>query len=322
MIEIEIPRRSLLGILAVALTATFAACTAEPEVAAFPTHVNPDTGIEFVAVDRFSNDAGTVMRRSVNPDLPAPNEPINFDDDFLSHALGPAGEDVNYYMLDVVSFQSAPLYSFVYASDPTRRVREQSSVFDVIPGEEGYNDFWQKVMVLVPDDYEPNSVRSLDGIKAAGFELERTSTIINCPLVPYGSTAELAKWESVGWYKGKHVQYFTFDSTEISVLNPGPLDIPYAVVRVVFQDNDPAKGMKTEPDTGNTHNVFDTLPGDELYRSLWRHDFVDEAEFDSISDWESSKAAREADVDMDNILVNCPVVIWPGSEQEQVKSGS
>ena len=97
-------------------------------------------------------------------------------------------------------------------------------------------------------------------------------------------------------------------------MNPESLDIPYAIVRMIFEDNDPSKGEKKDPVTGKSHNVFDTLPDDELYRSLWRFDFVDEADFDSVSDWKSSKAAREVDIGMDNILVNCPIVIWPGSE--------
>ncbi len=318
MTEIKTPGSWILGILFFAMAAmVMAACVTEavpePEATAFPIHVDPDTGIEFVAVDRFSDDAGTLMRRSENPDLPAPNEPIDYDADFLDHALGPGGEEVTYYEFGVASFRSAPVYAFVYASDPTRRVAGQSAIFDLIPGEDGYNDFWQMVRVLVPDDFEPGSIRSLDDIEAAGFELERTGTIINCPIVPYGSTARLADRDTTGWYKGKHVSYFVFDVTEASIVNPGALDVPYAVVRVIFEDNDPAKGTKEDPDTGESHNVFDTLPGDELYRSLWRFDFVDEAEFDSVSDWKSSKAAREADIDMDHVLVNCPIVVWPGS---------
>jgi hypothetical protein len=300
----------VLGLAALALSA----CAAEAEVEPFPVHVDADTGIEYVSVDRFSDDAATVLRRSDNPDLPAPNEPIDYDADFLNHALGPDGEDVQYYGFDVASFRSAQVYSFVFASDPTSRVPGQSAVFDVIPGDDGYNDFWQMITVLVPDDYEPNPVRSLADIEAAGFVLEPTGTIINCPIVPFGSSAELAGRDSTGWYKGKHVAYFTFDSTQTGIVNQSPIDVPYAVVRVIFEDNDPAKGMKVDSATGNTHNVFDTLPGDELYRSLWRHDFVDEGDFALVSDWESSKAAREAEIDMDNILVNCPVVIWPGSE--------
>jgi len=305
--------RKLLPVLTILIVATFG-CASESAVEPFPVHVHEQTGIEFVSVDRFSDQAATIMRRSEVPELPAPNEPIDYDADFLRHALGPDGADISYYAFDVSSLLSAPVYAFAYASDPSKRVEGQAPVFDVIPGEEGYNDFWQMVQVLVPDDYEVNSVRSLNDIENSGYELVWTGMIINCPIVPYGSTAKLANRNSVGWYKGKHVQYFSFESLETTVVNSGSIDVPYAVVRVIFEDNDPAKGMKLDPDTGKTHNVFDTVPGDELYRALWRHDFVDAADFDSVHDWESSLAASEIDVVMDNILVNCPVVIWPGSD--------
>ena len=293
----------------------FTSCAdSDPTVEPFPIHTDPDTGIEFVAVDRFSDEAGTVMRRSENPDLPAPNEPIDYDSDFLQHALSPDGDDVSYYAFDVNSLQSAPVYSIVYASDPSVQVKGQSAIFDHIPGDAGYNDFWQAIQVLVPDDYEVNSLRSLADIESSGYELVRTGTIINCPLVLFGSKAELANRDSVGWYKGQHVQYFSFEVQRVSVATDGPLDVPYAVVRVIFEDNDPSKGMKLDASTGKTHNVFDTIPSDDLYRALCRHDFVDSAGFDSVHNWESSKAASKVDIDMDNILVNCPVVIWPGSD--------
>jgi hypothetical protein len=288
-------------------------CSSTEQVDAVAVVVNPETGIEFVSVDRFSDDAGTVMRRSQNSELPAPNEPIDYDADFLNHALAPDGSDVSYYAFDVNSLLSAPVYSFVYASDPSTRVDGQAPIFDVIPGDEGYNDYWQVVQVLVPDDYVPDSIRSFKGIEESGYEQKRTATIINCPLVPAGSTAEYAERNSTGWYRDKHVQYFSFETFTTSTLNPETLDVPYAIVRVIFEDNDPSKGMKMDPVTGKTHNVFDSIPGDELYRSLWRHDFVDEADFDLVSDWASSEAASEIELEMDHILVNCPVVIWEES---------
>jgi hypothetical protein len=280
-------------------------CTSAPEVEPVPVHVDVDTGIDYVSIDRFSDEAGTIMRRSGNPDLPAPNEPIDYDADFLNHALSPSGDDVSYYAFDVAPLLTAPVYSIVYESDPSQRVAGQGSIFDVIPGDAGYNDFWQAVRVLVPDDYEPNSLRSLADIESSGYELVPTGTIINCPIVPYGSSAKLAGRTSVGWYEGQHVLYFSFEVQRVSVLNPSGLDVPYAVVRVIFEDNDPSKGMKLDSSTGNTHNVFDTIPGDDLYRALWRHDFVDAADFDSVHDWDSSKAAAKVDVGMENILVNC-----------------
>jgi hypothetical protein len=304
-------------LMALATFALFSvACSSTPEVQPVVAHIDAETGISFAVIDRFSDDAGTVFRRSENPDLPAPNEPIDYDADFLSHALSPDGEDVSYYAFDVAPLKSAPVYSFYYESDPEQRVEGQSPIFDQVPGDEGYNDFWQAVHVLVPDDFELNSIRSLEQLDASGFEQVRTGTIINCPIVPYGSTAELAERSSVGWYRGELVQYFVFDVQRVSVVGDGDIDVPYAVVRVIFEDNDPSKGMKIDSATGKTHNVFDTIPGDRLYRALWRHDFVDEASFDSVHDWDSSKAAPKVEIDMDNILVNCPVVIWPGSDQE------
>ena len=54
-------------------------------------------------MDLFSDVAGTVMRRSQNSDLPSPNEPIDYDADFLNHALAPGGSDVSYYAVDLYS---------------------------------------------------------------------------------------------------------------------------------------------------------------------------------------------------------------------------
>jgi hypothetical protein len=56
--------------------------------------------------------------------------------------LAPDGNDVSYYAFDVNSLLSAPVYSFVFASDPSTRVDGQAAIFDVIPGGEGYNDYW------------------------------------------------------------------------------------------------------------------------------------------------------------------------------------
>jgi hypothetical protein len=314
MFDSKLLRSKILSaVMASVAIGILAACSSASEVEAIATHTDPDTGITYASIDRFSDEAGTVMRRSANSDLPAPNEPIDYDADFLSHALSPDGDDVGYYAFDVSPLKSAPVYAFAYESDRSLRVEGQSPIFDQLPGDDGYNDFWQMVQVLVPDDYEPNSVRSLDEIESAGYELKHTGMIINCPIVPYGSTAELAEETATGWYRGELVQYFRFEISRSSVANPGVLDVPYAIVRVIFEDNDPSKGMKIDSVTGKTHNVFDTVPGDELYRALWRHDFVDASDFESVHDWDSSKAAGKVDVGMDNILVNCPIVIWPGS---------
>jgi hypothetical protein len=290
------------------------ACSAEAQVptpalsipAAVPAYVDPQTGIAYHAIDRFSDSAGTVHRRSTRKDLPAPNAPVNFDTLFRGKALGPAGQVIEYYDFDAAPVKSAPVYAFVYASDPSKQVQGQKSVFDSVPGSAGYSDYWQMVQVLVPDDYVPDSARSIGDIKARGYDLRPTNVIINCPLVPYGSKADLAGPAFPGWYEGKLVSYFKFEVLQLDSVPTGNASVPYAVLKAMFAENDMSKGKAMEPATGLTHNVFDSVPGDPLYRSLWRVDQIDVKHFDEVRDWDSaSKATKLGTLD---VLVNCPVV--------------
>ena len=144
-----------------------------------------------VAVDRFSDSAAVLMKRSQYPELPVANAPINFDEGvFITQSLGPGGETVKYYNFDVQGLTPAPVYVFFYKSSH-EKVSGQMNILDVIPGEPGYNDFWQMVEVLVPDDYVANTAASFKNIVEEGYELNTTDYLINCPVVPYGSTANL-----------------------------------------------------------------------------------------------------------------------------------
>src|SRR5579862_5184506 len=58
---------------------------------------NPDTA-SVVSVDRFSDAFAHLFKRSANASLPAANAPIDCDQGpFITHGLGPDGEDVTYY---------------------------------------------------------------------------------------------------------------------------------------------------------------------------------------------------------------------------------
>src|SRR2546426_5192580 len=77
--------------------------------------LDPDKA-DVQAVDRFSDAAGMWFRRSADPTLPLPNQPINMDGGpFISHGLGPAGERVAYYNFDVQPVVPAPLFVLVGA---------------------------------------------------------------------------------------------------------------------------------------------------------------------------------------------------------------
>ena len=257
------------------------------------------------AIDRFSAEAGTLMVRDDSGALPGPNEPINFDmPPFITQGLGPSGQVVQYYNFDVQPVAPAPIWVLFREGedDPA-----QSPVIDVIPGDEGYNDFWAMIKVAVPADYEANSVTSLAGITDAGYAMENTGVIINCPVVPKGSTAMLrgggkSNELHAGWYKDMVVYYFTFEEKMLTGAT-----VPVSPIYVTFNANGmPPSGFVMEEGTAQTHNVVATIPSDDDYSPLWLVSVYDNADFDSVSDLASAEAA--------NILaagvatVNCPVV--------------
>src|SRR5688572_12791175 len=89
---------------ALSLTLLAAACGTDGTPGA-----DPDAA-QVASVDRFSDSFGHLFKRSapifdpsnVQPAVPAPNAPIDFDALFTVHALGPAGEAVTYYSLDIL----------------------------------------------------------------------------------------------------------------------------------------------------------------------------------------------------------------------------
>ena len=264
------------------------------------------------AVDRFSEAAGTLHVRSANGDLPGADEPIDFDANFLTQGFGPDGGVVQYYDFDVQPTEPAPIYAFVRENgDP---VQGQLNVVGVVPGDEGYNDFWQVHRVTVPDGYEANSVTSASQLMDAGFEIEATETIKNCPIVPEGSTASMRHGGGMGelvegWYDGQVVSYFLFEEAPLETASGA---VPRSPIYVSFNTNPgqagggPASGFMTEEMSSQTHNVLATTPGDPAYSPLWSVTVYDNADFASVSDIDSATDAEILDTGV--ATVNCPVV--------------
>ncbi|MDQ2072238.1 hypothetical protein RBH20_06750 [Haloarcula sp. H-GB4] len=266
------------------------------------------------SVDRFSDAAGMLHQRSANDALPDADEPIDFDEQFLTQGYGPDGTVIEYYDFDVQPTEAAPIYALFYENgDP---VEDQLNIIDVVPGDEGYNDFWQVHKVTVPDSYEANTATSVSHIQEAGYDIEPTETIKNCPVVPDGSTAELR--HSVdsssadlveGWYDGEVVPYFLFGEASLSSSDG---TVPVSPIYVSFNANPdeegggPPSGFLSEEGSDQTHNVTATVPGDDGYSPLWLVNIFDNADFDSVSDLDS---AQDADILASGAaMVNCPVV--------------
>lgn len=267
---------------------------------------------EVVPVDRFSADAGMLMVRDGSNGLPAANEPVNFDQaPFITKGLAPDGKVVEYYNFDVQPTTPAPIY-VLFKEGESKPVDGQLNIIDVIPGDAGYNDFWQVVKVNVPADYVANTVASYADVVSNGYTTETTDMLVNCPVVPKGSTASKnlngnGNTLTMGWYKDKVVYYFSFEEKALSGTS-----VPLSPIYVTFNINPdmtgggPASGFVTEMSSDQTHNVVATIPADAGYSPLWSVNVYDNADFANVMNL--------SDAQMANILatgvatVNCPVV--------------
>ena len=275
------------------------------------TPKDPNTAPK-ASIDRFTSASGTLMVRSATPALPAANAPINFDGGgFLTQGFSPSGKVAKYYNFDARSTVPAPIFVFfkVGGAEP---IADQLNIVDVIPTDPGYNDFWNVVKVTVPADYVANSVTSMAEIVSAGYPIETTPMLVNCPVVPEGSTAALrggtepATLHS-GWYKDTLVKYFTFEEKAVT-----GTAVPVSDIYVSFNINPgqtgggPSSGFKTETGTGQTHNVLGTTKADAGYSPLWSVSIYDNANFATVRDLATASAATILGPHVMN--VNCPLV--------------
>ena len=270
------------------------------------------------SIDRFSDAAGHLQKRSASPSLPGPNAPVNFDmAPCITQGFGPAGDYVSYYNFDVQPTAAAPIYVF-FKAGATTPVDGQHNIVDVIPGEAGYSDFWNVVKVTVPEDYVPDTIRSITDLNKSGFPTTSTKIIVNCPIVPAGSTASLrynaAKDTGLhqGWYHDMVVNYFNFAEKDLTLTPAG--QVPVSPIYVTFNKNPdskdpasgPASGFKSDSATGRTHNVTGTVPEDQAYSPLWEVNVYDNQSFASAHDLTSVVSTKVLAEGVAN--VNCPIV--------------
>jgi len=262
-----------------------------------------------VLIDRFSARAGHIMVRDSNPALPAPGAPYRLDDSFLTQALGPDGAIVRYYHFDIQPALPALVYRAVRAGSHDA-LAGQPDVIDVIPGDDGYSDFFRFAWVEVPADFRPGSLRSLADIETRGYRIELDGVAHNCPVVPRGtSAAEGQPTTTTRLYRGGEVTCLRF-AAELTLDAAG--QVPTSDIYVTFRKNPgargggPPSGFMREPRSVQTHNVVFSVPGDLDYSPLWAVHIYDNAVFERVRDADSAMHAPV--LVPDGPLVNCPVV--------------
>jgi hypothetical protein len=299
----------LIGLLSAAIALN--ACSSDASMTPISTMPKDPDRAEKANVDRFSDAAGHLQRRSDSPNLPAPDTAVDFDQGpFITQGLGPHGETIKYYNFDVQPTAAAPIYVLMKGGQP---VTGQLNIVDVIPGDVGYNDFWQIVAVTVDGNYVANTITSADAVKRSGFAMTPSEMLVNCPIVPDGSSANLrADGDSSGmglvrgWYRDQIVSYFTFGEKSAG-LSSANGRVPTSPIYVTFNDDakGPASGFKLETGSPQSHNVVATLPTDAGYSPLWAVVPYPSAKFSSVSDLATVLTASPGEVAAD---VNCPIV--------------
>jgi hypothetical protein len=272
------------------------------------------------AVDRFSDSAGTLLRRSADNHLPGPNEPIDFDnppsglipsDNFDVWGFSPAGEPALYYHLDVQSTTPAPVY-ILYREGEDKPVADQLDIIDTLPGEQGYNDFRQVWKVWVPKDYVANTITDASLLQQAGYKMEKTDELLNMAVVPDKSRARV-RWGGGSlelqraWYHDQVAKFFLFDEAPLSVSGD---KVPVSPIYDGFTINPGQPGGEkefcTDPNTTQTHNVVATMPGDKAYSPLWLRVVYDSAACPSVHNLETALQAKKVAANV--LLINCPMV--------------
>lgn len=200
------------------------------------------------------------------------------------------------------SIATAPIYvliSGMNADGTPVFVEGQHNIVDVVPGDAGYSDLWQVMLIQAGDDYEPDSIKSKADVAASGFEITSTDMFVNCPIVPEGTTFEGGEELVQGWYKGQPVFYPDFGA------NPATAIPIWVFISGMDEEGNPqfVEGQ---------HNVIDAVPGDAGYSAFWRVNLVTVPagyEADSIKS-ASDVAASGYDITQTDMAVNCPVTVF------------
>jgi hypothetical protein len=281
-----------------------------PTRAASQSH-DPDHA-QIASVDRFSDKAGTLLKRSADKRLPGPNQPINFDNQpFNTLGLSPSGKPALYYHLDVQSTTPAPVY-ILYREGEDKSLQGQLYIIDTLPGEKGYNDFRQIWKVWVPKDYVTNTIVDAATLQHSGYKMAKTDKLLNMPVVPDKSRAPLRfnggnpELQSA-WYQGQAAKFFVFDEAPLSVSGD---EVPVSPIYDGFTINpgEPNGGIdfRFEPNSMQTHNVVATIPGDKDYSPLWLRVVYDSAAWDSVRNLDAAQKAKV--IPAETLLINCPIV--------------
>jgi hypothetical protein len=247
--------------VAVALTAGFEALARISET---PAAASQDVNASYLQ-SVFDGTVGTPKSTQRTP-------VANGDGNFLKlEAAWYRGHQVEYYdfgdktgLTQGSSVAVAPIYVFITGLDANGNpdfVEGQHNIVDVRPGDVGYSDLWQVILVTVPAGYKADSMTSAAAVASSGFGMTSTDILVNCPIVYDGTELERGEPLVQGWYKGEVVFYPDF--------GPNP-----AVAMPVFSFVTEIDAEGSPQFVERQLDIVDSIPTDPGYSAFRRVNLV------------------------------------------------
>ncbi|MFH1132494.1 MAG: hypothetical protein V1754_14250 [Pseudomonadota bacterium] len=89
--------------------------------------------------------------------------------------------------------------------DPS--LNSQFPIVDTLPKQAYYSDFFYIVLVVPPNNYVPNSIKSRGSLLLADFELKHTGVVLNCPVVGQSASLEDTRGKTFNNYRKLQLWY-------------------------------------------------------------------------------------------------------------------
>ena|SRR5437588_2559580 len=204
------------------------------------------------------------------------------------------GRSVDYYDFGPIKLRPgnklAPIWTV------TNGAAGQNNVIDTVPGQADYSPLWQLNKVTFKAGVTPRLLKSKDQIlaaqKAGDVTIQRTSTVVNCPVLGFGQ-------KKVAGFSGGHVIHY-YDLGPVKVA-PGN-----SVVKLYSVTNGAA---------GQANVTGDTIaPGQTAYPPLWNivnltwKAGVTPRLLTSHAAIQKAEAAGQLTQQQTPLVVNCPLV--------------
>ncbi len=254
-------------------------------------------------------------------------------------------------LADMPASALATLYVFTNGLEGMGPFGFQQDIFDSVPGDEAYRPLRNVLLVEWNEGQTARELRTVAQLQEAEANGEVTVTesgiVVNFPVLvwPDGSRAADGMMDGTtqqyaplvgGLYEGEEVLFVHTETSDAGVTTmltemmggpqvmfvPELADAPPSVLAPLYVfTNGLSEGLDGYGPFGFQRDIFDSVPGDEGYRPLrnvllveWSED-ASPRELLSVAELQEAEANGEVTVTESGIVVNFPVLLWPGGSR-------